>query len=859
LEQAAVAIVVCDEQGRVIRAGHAARQYCDDSPLPRRFDDLFPLRTDAGVSLSLAPVLRGEALLAVDVTLDRPGRRLDFILTASPLVHDQRAAGCVVTLTDITARKESRRAQAALIDSEVRYRRLFESARDGILILDAETGILVDVNPFLVELLGFSREELLGRRIWDLGFFTDVVANEANFSRLQEKGYVRYDDLALESRSGRRIEVEFVSNVYLVDGHRVIQCNIRDISARKQADSRLAAQLAELERWQDVTLDREDRVQELKREVNDLCCRAGDPARYPSQDANPARPESAAPDECPAADRPKSERVERHDVERELRRNLERAERSRGAMLSMLEDQKQVEGALSEKAHFLSESQRVGRVGSWMWDMTGPISWSDELYGIYGVSRDTFSPTVESLIGLIHPDDRPAMQAWIAACAAGEKPGELEYRVIAPDGTTRFLMGRGDVVCTAGHGPIHMAGTAQDITDRRRAEEERARLESQLRQAQKMESVGRLAGGVAHDFNNMLGVILGHAELAIKQVHEALPLHADLTEIRDAANRAADLTRQLLAFARKQTVTPRVVDLNDAVAAVLKMLHRLIGEQIAIRWLPGKRLWPVKVDPAQIDQILTNLCVNARDAISGNGTITIETGITTIDKAYSVAHPGFAPGDYARLTVTDTGCGMEKDVLSHVFEPFFTTKTTGKGTGLGLAMVYGIVKQNGGFVSVETDLSQGTTFAIYLPRHQGTAAPERTEGMADQMPGGHETILIVEDEPAVLRLTRRMLEDQGYTVVAAGTPGEAMALAREHIGDFDLLMTDVIMPEMNGRTLTRNLLSLYPSLKRLFMSGYTADVIAQHGVLDEGVHFLQKPFSEERLAAAVRSALDALD
>ena len=404
---------------------------------------------------------------------------------------------------------------------------------------------------------------------------------------------------------------------------------------------------------------------------------------------------------------------------------------------------------------------------------------------------------------------------------------------------------------------IGLVHVVRDITEPKQAEEEKARLEAQLRQAQKMESVGRLAGGVAHDFNNMLGVILGHAEMALEQVDPAQPLHADLTEIRQAAQRSADLTRQLLAFARKQIIAPKVLDLNETVGSMLNMLKRLIGEDIDLTWQPQADLWPVEVDPSQIDQILANLCVNARDAINGVGKMTIETANGTFDKSYCAKHPGFMPGEYVRLGVRDDGCGMEKETLAQLFEPFFTTKGVGEGTGLGLAMVYGIVKQNNGFTSVYSEPDKGTTLTIYLPRHAAKAEQPRKESPTAPAARGHETILVVEDEPAILKMTTRMLESQGYTVLAASTPGEAIRLAREHTGEIPLLITDVVMPEMNGRDLAKNLLSLYPDLRRLFMSGYTANVIARDGVLDEGVYFIQKPFSRQDLAAKVRDALDS--
>ena len=402
-----------------------------------------------------------------------------------------------------------------------------------------------------------------------------------------------------------------------------------------------------------------------------------------------------------------------------------------------------------------------------------------------------------------------------------------------------------------------LLAVATELTERKRAEQERARLEAQLQQAQKMESVGRLAGGVAHDFNNMLSVILGRAELALAQVDPTLPLHADLEEILGAATRSANLTGQLLAFARKQTVAPQVLDLNEAVARMLQMLHRIIGENIDLTWQPEADLWPVKVDPSQIDQILTNLCINARDAISGVGKVTIKTGNRTFDAGSSVAHAESIHGDYVLLTVSDSGCGMDGDTQSHLFEPFFTTKVMGRGAGLGLATVYGIIKQNNGFINVDSEPTRGTTFTVYLPRHVARAGQAQMEGAPGLVPSGHETILVVEDERSILTLATKMLEKRGYTVLAASSPSEAFRLAREHTGEIHLLLTDVIMPEMNGRDLAKNLLSLHPNIKCLFTSGYTANVIAHHGVLDEGTHFVQKPFSAEHLATKVRNALDA--
>jgi PAS domain S-box-containing protein len=396
----------------------------------------------------------------------------------------------------------------------------------------------------------------------------------------------------------------------------------------------------------------------------------------------------------------------------------------------------------------------------------------------------------------------------------------------------------------------------RDITDRKKIRKEKEKLQAQLTQAQKMESVGRLAGGVAHDFNNMLGVILGHLEFALEKAQQDHDLHADLKEIQTAANRSADLTKQLLAFARKQTISPRRLDLNDTVKNSQNMLRRLIGEDIDLVWKPATHLWPVKMDPTQIDQILTNLCVNARDAINGVGQLTIETGRKTFDYVYCSENPGFMPGDFVMLAVSDNGCGMDKEILKNLFEPFFTTKEVGKGTGLGLATTYGIVKQNNGFINVYSEPGQGSTFRIYLPRHIAENKTAMAVPVRKTAAGGTETVLLVEDEPAILRMTRMMLERQGYTVISAATPKQALELAKNQSGPIDLLMSDVVMPEMNGRDLAAKITSLYPDIRLLFMSGYTANVIAHQGILDKGVAFIQKPFSMAELSEKVRAVID---
>ncbi|MBJ6799447.1 PAS domain S-box protein [Geomonas propionica] len=391
---------------------------------------------------------------------------------------------------------------------------------------------------------------------------------------------------------------------------------------------------------------------------------------------------------------------------------------------------------------------------------------------------------------------------------------------------------------------------------RKWSEDERVTLENQLQQAQRMESIGRLAGGVAHDFNNMLGVIIGHAGLALMDIPPADPIQVHLQEISKAAERSADLTRQLLAFARKQAIKPQVLDLNETISGMLKMLQRLIGEEIHLCWQPGSRIWPVKMDRSQIDQIMANLCVNARDAILSVGTITIKTGTVSIDEAYRLHHHEAVQGEYVWISVSDDGDGMDGETLGHIFEPFFTTKGVGAGTGLGLATIYGIVTQNHGFIDAASEPGQGATFTIHIPRYLGADGAGELQGQAPEPPRGRETILLVEDEPAILQMTTMLLKSLGYLVLTAGSPSEAIRSAEQRPGGIDLLMTDVVMPEMNGRELAGVLASGQPRLKCLFMSGYTADIIAHHGVIDDGLYFIQKPFSLPVLAVKLREVLE---
>jgi PAS domain S-box-containing protein len=537
--------------------------------------------------------------------------------------------------------------------------------------------------------------------------------------------------------------------------------------------------------------------------------------------------------------------------------DIERAVTERTAELTQENlERRQAEERLRKSQAQLAQAQQIAHVGSWEWDLVADkVVWSDETARLYGQAPDALGSSMAQCFQRLHPDDVTPSRAIMEGAIRDLRPFECEHRVILPDGTERTLHGRGEIVADENGKPVRMVGTAQDITHVKKAADALRRSEEQLRQAQKMEAVGRLAGGVAHDFNNLLTVVTGYTDLMIRQLDDKSTLRQEAEEIRRAAERAAGLTRQLLAFSRKQVLQPRVLDLNEIMAGMEKMLRRLIGEDIELRTVFESKLGQVRADRGQLEQVILNLVVNARDAMPRGGKLTIQTANVFIDQRTTYRSRGLEIGEYVMFAISDTGVGMTDEIKAHLFEPFFSTKGVGKGTGLGLATCYGIVTQSEGDIRVYSEPGSGTTFKIYLPRLRQDTSDAPMPKISNDLPKGTESVLIVEDDFAVRTLTLAVLRGCGYQVQEAADAVEALSFLDRN-ASFDLVITDVIMPHMSGKELHGEIVERLPQTKVLFISGYTDDALAHHGVLDAGLSFLEKPFSPAALAQKVRAVLD---
>ena len=521
---------------------------------------------------------------------------------------------------------------------------------------------------------------------------------------------------------------------------------------------------------------------------------------------------------------------------------------------------KRVEERLRRSEALLAESQRIAKIGSWEWDpATGALTCSEEWRRMFGYQPGD-EVTIESMIAAIHPDDRERVVRIASQTRESGTRFEYDFVIPTPEGP-RTIHCIGRVIRDTEGRAVRLVGTNQDVTERRRAEEALRQSQERLHLSQRLEAVGQLAGGVAHDFNNLLTAITSYTQLLLEGFAPNDARREDLLEIKKAAERATSLTRQLLAFSRRQVLDPRVVDLNAVVTDLEKMLRRLIGAHIAlVTDCSTRRPLPrVRADIAQLEQVIVNLAVNARDAMPDGGTLTIRTGEARLTEADCRDHSDFdvRPGRYVAMTVSDTGIGMDAATQARIFEPFFTTKGPGKGTGLGLATVYGIVKQSGGYIAVTSEPGRGTTFRIYLPAETDSApVPSEGTGGSDSTPEGSGTILLVEDEMPVRALARRVLEQSGYTVLEAADGLEGARVADAFAGDIDLLLTDVVMPNLGGRGLVERLRPKRPRMAVMFISGYPAGEVDRGGLTSGGATYLEKPFSPRLLRETVRQALE---
>jgi two-component system, cell cycle sensor histidine kinase and response regulator CckA len=784
----------------------------------------------------------------------------------------------------ITEQKKRKTIMEALQESEKKYRTLIETTGTGFVIVDHE-GIVLDANPEYVHLTGYQGlSQILGRSVIEWTAPYEKKKNEEAVRQCFGQGYIRNFEIDYRDQEGNITPIEINATVVELGGTPRILTLCRDISERRKAE---------------VTLHRNEDMLQRSQKIAHLGSYALD-AQKGTWTSAPTLDEIFGIHQDYPKDMQgwialvhpdqreemlhylKGHVLEGHNrFEKEYRivRHSDHQERwvsevgelefdeqgNTTRMIGTIQD-------ITERKHSdeaLRQSESKYRL---LTEKMEDIVWTTDL----NLKVTYTSPSTEKIMGFtieerlhqsimdrLTPESlaiandlmKTQLQLELEGGADPHRILRLELEYYRKDGSTVWMENIISAIRDDAGVLIGIHGVSRDITGRKNSEEERERLQMQLMQAQKMESVGRLAGGVAHDFNNILQAILGYTEIALMKVGPSDPLYQTLQEIHKAGKRSADLTRQLLAFARKQVANPKVLDLNDTVSGMLKMLQRLIGEDIDLVLIPGHGLWNIKMDPSQLDQILANLVVNARDAIDGIGRVTIETATVIIDKEYCADHLECVPGEYVILSVEDTGCGMSMETLSNIFEPFFTTKGVGEGTGLGLATVYGIVKQNEGFITIASEPGKGTKFTIHFPRVPDVVRKTPIDTDEKRLLTGTETVLLVEDNEVVLKLGRRILEGLGYNVLSAGTPGEAMKLTGEYPNTIDLLLTDVIMPEINGRELADRLISMRPGLKCLFMSGYTADVIAHHGVLDKGVLFIQKPFSVKSMAEKVREAL----
>ncbi len=816
--------------------------------------------------------------------LKESGLDLPFIIVSGTVgeesaVEAMRAGAHDYVLKDRLARlapaveRELRECagRAARARDEKRFRALIEHSADGVTLMSAD-GVTLYRSPAVWRLLGLPEGAEAGDRGFERIHPDDrPLAERARAELIASPGESRTLEVRVgrDDGSWRWVEVR-TKNLLCDPAVNALVSNLRDVTERRDMLVQLRASEARYRRFIETTsegvwmLDAEQRVTFANERVATFLG-YDEAAQIVGLHINEFL---EAEGRAAAAVRHERRRAgESEQIEACLRRRdgspvwmlidstplFDDEGRYEGvlAMGMDISERRRGDQALREsEARFRQLAASVREV-FWMTDVEkGQMVYISPAYeSIWGRSCEALYASPRDWVAALHPEDRERVLE-AATTRQAEGTYDEEYRIVRPDGTVRWIHDKAFPVRDEGGRVVRVAGVAEDVTARRE-------LEAQLRQSQKMEAVGRLAGGVAHDFNNMLSVVLGYADLALGDLRPGEPLRDDLVEIKKAGQRAAALTHQLLAFSRQQVLTPRVLDLAEVVAGTERMLRRLVGEDVELTLLAATGACRCKVDPGQVEQVVMNLVVNARDAMPRGGRLTIETCAVDFDEGYTREHLDVAPGAYVMLSVSDTGCGMDAATRSRIFEPFFTTKEKGKGTGLGLSTVFGIVKQSGGHVWVYSEPGAGTTFKVYLPRVQeesNAAAPRAAQAEAV---GGSETILLVEDEEQVRAFALVVLRRAGYRVLDAANGGEGLLVGEQEGERIDLLLTDVVLPRMSGRQLVERLSPSRPEMRVIYMSGYTEDAVIQHGVLHSGVAFLQKPLTPAALLRKVREVLDA--
>ncbi|MCC6728605.1 MAG: PAS domain S-box protein [Chthonomonadales bacterium] len=826
----------------------------------RHLFDFLPPDAHATAVERLAARRGGEQMPATAPLVRKDGSRFVASITADNVLDDEgRYAGVIAIVSE---RSREHEIADALRESEARYRAMYYNTHAPMMLIDPDTAAIVDANPAACEFYGYPHAEITALRLTDLNV-TPAEEVEERMASARAGARTRFE-LRHRLKGGDVRDVEVFSGATVMLGRQLLFSIVHDITGRKRAEAalrdsearyRLVFESNPIPMW---VYDRETLA---FRVVNDSAVRAYGYSReeFLGMTMAAIHPPDAVP-AMVASVRDVLGELRRVGVWRHRRKDgttldaeitthdlLWAGRPSRLVLAVDVSEHQRTEEALRESGETLNALFAAAPLAV---VLIGPDRrvqmWNPAAERIFGWSAEEVLGEPYPLVPVGHAEEHE--RAW-GQLQRGQGVTSMQTQRQRRDGSLVEVSISAAPVRGAGGGGVSAVAILEDMTERRE-------LARQLLHAQKMEGIGRLAGGVAHDFNNLLTAILGYSEMAAAALPAGSEARVFLQNVESAAMRASDLTRQLLAFARRQPAEPRIVDLNQIVVNMDRLLRRLIGEDIEVVTLLAPGIWPVRADPGQVEQVLVNLVVNARDAMPDGGKLTVETQCVTLDEAWVRRGAGVAGGDYVLLAVSDTGVGMNEEVRAHIYEPFFTTKEVGKGTGLGLATCFGIVQQNGGHIAAYSEPGYGTTMKVYLPRAEGVAVDLGRAASADPPAGGRETILLAEDEPLVREMAEHILRSQGYRVLAARSGADAVAVASRHPGDIHLLVADVVMPGMGGQAIAERLQASRPGLRALYVSGYTESSVVRMGALEEGIAFLAKPFTPGALARKVREVLD---